>query len=227
MDDLENKDLEEGNEGDDGKGEKDDKGGMETLVEKLNEGLTALKDSFSQSINSLNERIDKLDGGKEDDDDPGDFGDELETLSRKEYMSVMLGEVSKLLRKELSPVEKKVGSFEEGTKLRDIQAEVEKCQKEFSDFEDWKPEMTKLAKAMRDNGEGIPRPKRLYLLAKAENPEKAKRLDEKSGRGKDERKAKKIDLGGLLPTSGKVVKSQKMDVKAAGEAAWAEVFGES
>lgn len=222
LDDLEDEKGEgegEGNKGD---------GGLDELVNKLNEGLTTLKDSFSQSIGSLNERIDKLDKGAESgDDNPGDFGDELETLSRKEYMGVMLGEVSKLLRKELSPVEKKVGNFEEGTKLRDIQSEIEKCQKEFGDFDEWKPEMAKLAKNMRDNGEGIPRPKRLYLLAKAEHPEKAKKLDEKSGKGKDKEKGKKIDLGGLLPTSGKVVKSQRMDTKAAGEAAWAEVFGES
>lgn len=166
----------------------------------------------------------------EDEDDTDNLDDiDVEKLSRTEFSAHLDKRFLKTLTKALKPIQDRLETTSTDVEVDRVRREFSKAKEDFPDFMEWKEEMREIITVHPDLSAS-----RLYKLARAENPEKAKKIDEKSKDGKNEegeesREAailKAKAFGGLKPTSGKSLeKDGKKQPKEASEAAWEEVFG--
>jgi len=140
----------------------------------------------------------------------------------------MLKKVEKLLDAKVTPLSKDIDKVDKGTRLKDLQRQIEKLESRHPDFMDWREDIAEIAK----NNPNIS-PQDAYDLARLRNPDRAKELDEKykpADVKEAEKKAaeakKKSPFGGLLPTSGKRAEAKtNLDEDKAAELAWQETFG--
>lgn len=218
-----------GKEGD--KGGKDDKGNIEAIA-KLTEGMTALAKAVEGiQTNMAAQRAGKQNGDEEEEEEEEENDEEiddktLESLPRKQFADHLIGKVSKIIEKQLKGVQKEVSSVKEGVSREKVQEQVMKLAGEHKDFWDWKDEIAEIATEMP----GIT-PARAYKMARVENAEKAKKMDEKYkvGEGKDggedtSGKGKK-KFGGFTPGSSRTVQNSKMSKTEAAEKAFDEIMG--
>jgi len=154
---------------------------------------------------------------------------DLESMDRKQFMGHMLGQVEKIITKSMKGLTDQLQTVSSSSEEQRLLIEVKELQAKHKDFNDFKPEMAKIAK---DNPELSLT--RIYALAKAENPDKVKELEEKyskdeseDDKGSEDNKSSKSKpgFGGLLPTSGgsEEVPSD-MDTKTAADTAWAKTM---
>lgn len=144
----------------------------------------------------------------------------LETLSRKEFSDHIVTQVLKAVNKNVvEPLRGELNAITATTTRGQIQAAVEKSAAAHPDFGDWRQEMIQLAGDYR----GLP-PERLYALARADNPSKARELDDKYFPKKAPQAPIRLrNFGGLTPTqSGTGNRGQRMNGSEAADAAWAE-----
>lgn len=144
----------------------------------------------------------------------------LETLSRKEFSDHIVGEVLRAVnRNVVEPLRGELQAITATTTRGQIQAAVEKAAAAHPDFGEWRQEMIQLAGEYK----GLP-PERLYAIARADNPTKARELDEKhSPRPRTQEPIRLRSFGGLTPTqSGTGNRGQRMNGDEAAEVAWAE-----
>ena len=171
-------------------------------------GLTALSDMESRRQTPADD----------DDEEEEDLGD-LETMSRADLVSTILKTVEKGIDKKLSAVSEKIEGLGNDLESRDIKSEVNTLASDNKDFWDWKEEIRSIA--AETPGISVAR---AYKLARTENPEKAKKLDEKYEPKEEDKK--KTGFGGLTPTSSRTGETTKMDKTSAAEAAWLDTMGE-
>lgn len=216
--------------GDDTGGDDKDKGGndKETLA-KLTEGMSALAKAVEgiQTNMAADRKKPDEDEEEEEETEDEDLDDKtLETLPRKQFADHLIGKVSKIIEKQLKGVQKEVTSVKEGVSREKVQEQVMKLAGEHKDFWDWKDEIAEIA----TETPGIS-PARAYRLARMENPDKVKKLDEKYkvGDGKDggddtSGKGKKR-FGGFTPGSSRTVQNSKMSKTEAADKAFDEIMG--
>lgn len=193
--------------------------GLVVIVQQQGAALTGLRQEVQKSAPATKKGKDK-----DDDDDEGDDVD-VDKLSNKEFMSLMMKNVGSLLDEKIGGVTKKVDGVAQTVRTKDITEEYNKLKEKHKDFEEWEDEMKTLSK--ENPTLSI---KRLYTLARQENPDKAKTLDEKHKDPKDEPKDDGITLfGGYRPstkTSGdgdsKDGKKTKLTMDQALDKAWNE-----
>ena len=144
----------------------------------------------------------------------------LETLSRKEFSDHIVGQVLKAVNKNVvEPLRGELQAITATTTRGQIQAAVERAAAAHPDFGDWRQEMISLAGEYR----GLP-PERLYAIARADNPTKAKELDTKYEPKRETQAPIRLrSFGGLTPTqSGTGNRGQRMNGDEAADAAWTE-----
>src|SRR5690606_20441390 len=133
----------------------------------------------------------------------------------------------------VKPLSEQVRTVASHTQASTVAAEVKEVAAENKDFWEWQQEMLALAKQHPTLN-----PRRLYYLARSENPEKAQAMDKKykSGSSEDgeagkegdgQNKSKKIPIsfGGLTPsgaTGGRKSMQEKMAKSSAADKAWEE-----
>lgn len=166
-------------------------------------------------------------GSKNDKDDDDDTDEvDVDKLSNKEFMSLMMKNVGSLLDEKIGGVTKQIDGVVSTVRTKDLTAEYNELKGKHKDFGDWEDEMKALSKENPTLSL-----KRLYTLARQENADKAKTLDEKYEDKKDEPEDKGLTLfGGYRPTTktgggdGKDGdgKKTKLDMDQALDKAWDE-----
>lgn len=144
----------------------------------------------------------------------------LETLSRKEFSDHIVGQVLKAVNKNVvEPLRGELQAITASTTRGQIQVAVERAAAAHPDFGDWRQEMIQLAGEYK----GLP-PERLYAIARADNQQKARELDEKYAPKRESQGPIRLrGFGGLTPTqSGTGNRGQRMNGGEAADAAWAE-----
>ena len=149
----------------------------------------------------------------------------LETLSRYDFGQYLVNEVMKAVNKQgLEPLRADLTALRRDTTAQQIGQMVAKGEADHKDWKDWNAEMISLAGQFR----GVP-PERLYQMARADNPTKAKELDTKYSPEpkKDEKGPLKfrVGFGGLTPgQSGTGNRGRRMSSDEAAEVAYAETI---
>lgn len=215
----------------DDKGEEPNKA-LEDNLTKLTQAIGALAQNQQDLQGNFNEIVQKLDGlGKNDKDEleedndhtPGLADADLEALDRKGFLDVILSQVNKSLEGVQTKLESTVGGLRDDLSTKDLKKALTQAASKYKDFKDWGKEIKQLSEENPTLSV-----ERLYKLARVENPDRAKELDEKYAEpDKDDTGNKKTigGFGGLTPTSGAIdEKPENMDMKQASEAAWSEVF---
>lgn len=180
----------------------------------LQQGFKGLNDTVAAlKAGSLDASGKSGKGGKKGKEDDEDEDEDIEALDNKG----LLKHISKRVGKIIEPAIKKADDAESVAHLNDLKQQVEKLAGEKKDFWDWKEEMGALVKEHPDLS-----PRRLYSLARAENPKKAAEMDKKYA---DDGDGEKPKFGGLMPTSGKNKNVKKMNASEAAEAAWQATMG--
>lgn len=170
----------------------------------------------------------------EDDDTDDDFKlSELESLSRADFMKMIVKTIEKGVNEKVKGVSGDVEKVRTALSNVYAKSEIDKAKGRFPDWEEWQDELTSITQ--RNPGLTLDD---AYLLARGNNPQKAKEIDEKAKKAEDERLAAEKrqreedeintpkEFGGLLPTSGKASDDESIkDINDAADAAWTEVFG--
>jgi len=216
---------------DDEKKDEDKKDEDDTSLKML-EVMASVNKNLEGMAAKFGEFGEKLDGfGVKDDEDEGDEDkgkddysyDDLETLDRRGFMDVIVKKVTGAIDSKLKPVTESLNTIDSNSKTQGVEVMIKAAVEKYPDFWEWKAEM----------GEEVKRNDRLtaedaYVLAKQKDPDKVKKLAEAANKGKDkEEDVKDVDqpFGGLTPTSGKTVPTEKMTSDQAAEMAWTKVFG--
>lgn len=148
---------------------------------------------------------------------------DLEGLSRGDFLSHIIEEVKGAL---IEPLNTQINSVAENAETTELRRQVNASADAHSDFWDWKEEMGELVK----QNPGLT-PERLYSLARSEGLDKAKGIDEKIEKEEKEEKAKEeskktISFGGLKPTSsGGAEQKTDMSKGDAADSAWDSIMG--
>ena len=204
-----------------------------TLVEssqKQGEQLNQLTGALSNMTETQRQALERSSSKDEDEDEDLSADAVLESMDRKQFMGHMLGQVEKIVSKGMKGLTEQLQTVSSSTEESRLMAELKELQAKHKDFNDFKPEMAKIA---QENPE-LPLT-RIYVLAKAENPDKVKELEEKYTKEAEDEEGsegdktpaskEKIGFGGLLPTSGgREDVPSDMDSKSASDTAWAETM---
>lgn len=202
-------------------------------ITSMGDGMKALAEGMGK-INSRIDDIEKSTEGPEKKVDKKKNIDNLELLDRKSFMGVMLDEMKEIIADAVTPVKNSIENNTTNAGKEKLQKEIKKAQAANADFNEWGDEILDIAK----KNPGIS-PQRAYVIARAENPNKAEKMDEKFKTDDQKKKEEKGALdakaassddiaeqfGGLLPTSGSVVDSDKLDGDKAADIAWDKTFG--
>lgn len=102
----------------------------------------------------------------------------LDELSRDEFAAHLIGTITRQLQEEIKkavePVVGAVNGLQQSTASREINSQIAELKSKNKDFDSWKSEMIALSKENPTLSVN-----RLYTIARAENPDKAKELDAK------------------------------------------------
>lgn len=157
----------------------------------------------------------------------------LENLSRQDFLDLILDKIGTNLDEKIKAVDSKITDLGKSFSNKNITDEVAALAGKHPDFYDWGEEIKEIAQEHK--GISI---RRAYTLAKAENPEKVKELEEKyksdEQKTKEKEEAENKDKSGqdslqafsLFPSRvGKTEQKKDMSKDEAAELAWQEVFG--
>lgn len=196
-------------------------GKLAESMESISTAVTSMGEDIEE-IRSSSTSLDDDDSDKEvDKKDPIRQDFDLETLGRKEFFDRILQETTKIVKEAVSPLATTVQDDKDSRSRQGLAVKFRQTEKAHKDFVDWKPEMASLIKK-----NPYLEPEELYTLARAQNQEKAKELDEKYTDPKDkEAKPEGPSFGGLTPTSGMKDTEESMDGKKAAEVAWERTMG--
>ena len=209
---------------------KEDEGRV-TLAE-LTKGMATLAtavEGIQQNMSKLQSQPAKREDEEENEEEDDEEVDEktLESLPRKGFADHIIKKVSKVVEKQLKSVSKSASDVKDEVARDRVEKAVMEVAKENKDFWDWKDEIKDIA----DSSPGI-YPRRAYQLARLENPDKAKKLNEKYKLGEKEDagdkgsdKGGKKKFGGFTPSSGNTQQNSKMSKTEAADKAWEETMG--
>lgn len=201
--------------------------GLTDVIQGLPKSLQdAVMIGVNQAVAHANEKsqaeADAKDDDDDGDDDTGKLGNvDLEGLSRREFADHIAKVIVYEVKRDIKDVSSRVDEEKANQGKQEMQRAVEKAKVDHPDFMDWADEMRGVLKT----NPGL-RPEELYLLAKAKNPEKVKKVEEaeQEVKTKEEEEKKKTErpvYGGLTPTSlTSEIKSQKMTKDEAISDAW-------
>lgn len=194
-------------------------------MQKMIQGLGVLIQQQGNVINDLRQKAAtpapaRGPNGEENDDDEVD----ADKLSNKELMGLILKNVGSLLDEKIGGVTKQIQGVATSVNSRELGQQYEQLKGQYKDFEEWSDEMKQLSKENPTLSL-----KRLYLLARQENADKAKTLDEKYADKKDETDDSVLTLfGGFRPTTktsgegGEGSQKTKMTIDQALDKAWTD-----
>lgn len=213
---------------------------VEELFEKHNEGMAAVLNAMKQlntnmetmgtGLAALNEKVESVgqkSKGSTDDDDDGDVS--LEHMSNTELVQHMLKQTTKQFGEMLQPVKEMLENTSNTSNKTAAAVEVREVAAEHKDFWKWQEEMKAIAQEHPNLSI-----KRIYNLARSENPEKAAKVDEElkaeenKGKEGDQGDKGKGGFGGFTPTSGRsqaldAGKEGNLDANKAAQSAWDKV----
>ena len=218
--------------------EKDDdnKGEEKVDFEQLNEAIKGLPEGVQNAMKAAikeasgDARAAAAAAAKANEDNIEDDPDpevDVERLSRSELVSHINRSLDKTIAKALKPVLDRLESTTTDAETDRVKREFEKAKDSHSDFMEWKDEMRDIITAHPDLSA-----ERIYRLARSENPEKAKEIDDKIKEDKDKKSGESNvtpmrAFGGLRSTSGKSVENDgKKQPKDAAKSAWDQVMGD-
>jgi len=199
--------------------------------------LTKAVGGIVSSIESLQQNMAKLQAQplkKEDEEEEDESNDEeeeevddktLETLPRKQFADHIIKKVSMVVEKQLKTVSKSTADVKDEVARERVEKAVMEVAGKHPDFWDWSKEIKEIAEA----SPGISAA-RAYKLARMENPDKAKQVDEKhkakdNEAGEKKGAGAKPKFGGFTPGSGNTQQNSKMAKSEAAEKAWEETMG--
>ena len=206
----------------------DDKGGkdegmgivtkaMEEMTKAVTTSLQGVAETQAQIVEqmaSMNKPADANDDDGSDDDDS-----DVEHLSNRQLVDhIRKGILKDIEKTVVKPLQENIQGSREATDKQAAQQAVEKAREKFSDFDQWIPELEKVAKVSPE----LPI-QDMYLLVRAKDPEKVKKITEevKKAKGEGGEDTKEVEkFGGLTPTSGQTVENTKMSKKDSAETAW-------
>lgn len=207
-----------GGGGDSGNGGDDDPSASAVDADKFNQ-LVSTVGGLAENMQSIQNAVSQLaqprdNSGSHDDslEDDNDNISDLEVLSREDFAKHIINQINKQVGGTIEKLDQKINEASQNIQAVDSKAAVQKFAESKADFWDWKDEL----KSIVNDTPGIS-VERAYLLARQENPEKAKKLDAKYSPTDDKGKPK---FGGLTPTSGQTAKSTTMSSDEAAEKAW-------
>ena len=193
-------------------------------MKSLNSNLTEFGGGIKELLTLAKERnaapAQQPQQGEEPDEEEID-STTLETLPRAQFMDVMLRKFKANLEASLQPINERINNVGNTVETRSLMEEGQKVKAEKADFMEWKDEMTALAKEHPTLGI-----RRLYNLARADNPEKAAEMDKKYKKKDDgenpppKSKPRPFSMspgGGAGTTE---TRNQRMNPKDAAQAAW-------
>lgn len=131
--------------------------------------------------------------------------------------------LSRINEEVITPLRNELSSEKTVREQGDIKKQLEAVKSTYSDFDKFLPEIQAVIKDNPSlNIEDA------YHLAKTRAPDKVQALENERKQKEEEENKKKLEtekesFGGLLPTSGRTVKTESMDVDAAAESAWEDV----
>jgi len=199
-------------------------GSQGVSVEQFNQ-LVNTVGTLAQGMQSLQQTIQQtavqqsMDNNSDDEDEQEDIGNDLEVLSRAEFAQHITNVLSKQFKSQIEEIAKQINEIRTGVQEVDTKTTIKEFAAQHKDFWDWQDELRAIVK--ETPGISI---ERAYKLARAENPKKARELDEKYN--PSEVGKKRQAFGGLTPTSGRTAKSTKMSAKDAAEAAWEQTMAD-
>ena len=197
------------------------------LVEALQQLGTANRNHVKE-IKELREQLAKGpfkkqedDAGDDDSTDPPTRREEvdLEKLSRKDFMGVIVQALTKHLDEKLKPI----AEGAEQTSVRLQRDDMRRQLKEIEDNPDMYPDFDEFADEVQEvlKEKGNLSLDEAFALARHRNPDKTKELtDKRIKKETEEADAKKPDFLGFTPTSGKSSPNKKMTEAQASEDAW-------
>ncbi len=196
-------------------------GGVE--VEQFNQ-LVQTVGTLAQGLNALQESVQQLTQQQQPADDGGesasDFpeADDLETLPRADFAKYIVDLIDKRVTPKIQELDEKLKTVETGVQAVDTKTAIKEFAEKHPDFWEWKDELQAIMKEVP----GIT-VERAYRLVRAENPAKAKQLDERLSEASGK---KRQAFGGLTPTSGRAAKQTKLSPSEAAEAAWEQTMAD-
>lgn len=211
---------------------------MTKVVEGLNAGLKSVQDTqgaIAQSLQLMAQNLDGLpaalktalgDGGSgKRQEEKGNEAD-LESLSRKDLVDVIVGKVASEIESKLGQVDERINNASETATRSGLVLLLRDAREKYPDFDEWESEIRAVAKEQPNTT-----PERAYLIARGENPEKAKeletKLDEKNKADEAAAGSSKEKFGGLQSGGGGESSADpdgKMTPVDAADKAFAEVF---
>jgi hypothetical protein len=226
-----------GGGGDGGKGGDKGPDHSETLLRGLAvvaQGMTKLQESNESLLTLLKEQAER--GGKGDDGEDGGGrkggngstglfeGVDMEQLDRQQFAALMLSKfeerLSHHLKDTLKPFEEKISQVSTRVEEDMANREVNGIASSKKDFYEWRTEIGQLVKDTPNLSVA-----RAYTIARSENPEKAKKMDEKYAEKKE---STTQGFVGLSPTGGggRGEGAGKLKFNEAAEKAYADVLSE-
>lgn len=216
--------------------DKDDKVDLGQLTEALKglpEGVqTAVKDAIREASGEQRAAAQAAAvaaKAAEDDNDDNDLDPDfdVERSSRTDLVKHIDKRFEKSLAKALKPIIDKLEATSTDAETDRVRREFGEAKAKHSDFMEWKDEMREIITVHPDLSA-----ERIYQLARAENPDKVKEVDNKMKEEKSKKEGgenKVVPMrafGGLASTSGSSVENDgKKQPKEAAKSAWEEVMG--
>ena len=181
--------------------------------------------ALQDSMTKIGESLETL-GKKKPEEKPKETDDDIDGLSNSQLMAHMLEAFTKIVDGKVEGITKEVGKNKSDADQASLQKEVTEFIKTHPDFKEWGAEV----KALNSTHPTLTIAQ-LYKMARDENQDKAKEIDEKIKKEKEEAekggKKKTQPFGGLTPTSGLTVEGdEKITKDEAGEKAWQETLDE-
>lgn len=189
-----------------------------STMQKNVDGLTSNVDGLTNNVNTYMETVNNP---KPKPDEKPVIGDEdLERMDRKSFLGVIREEMKEVVSELAGNVNNEITEVKSTVSKSSLEQEVQQVIKDNPDFMEWKDEIGVLAK--ENPGLSI---KRMYTLAKTENPEKVEELKEKYPDKEESDETKKPGYGGLTPAGGtRTDAPTDMDSETAAENAWEQTM---
>ena len=181
--------------------------------------------ALQESMTKIGESLETL-GKKKPEEKKKESDDDIDGLSNSQFMAHMLSEFTKIVDGKVEGITKEVGKNKSDADQASLQKEVTEFMETHPDFKEWGAEV----KALNQSHPTLTIAQ-LYKMARDENQDKAKEIDDKIEKEKKEAdkggKKKTQPFGGLTPTSGQTVETdEKLTKDETGEKEWQETLDE-
>lgn len=194
----------------------------------MGDALKSQQENFQSNLSGL---LDKIGKGDDDDDsssrNPTYNDDDLETMSRKEFLGVITSSITKDLKPVFEDVRKEINATRTESAKDRVIREYKELKSEKKDLDQWQEEIKIQLKKNPSLSIG-----EAYTLARSGDNEKAKKMDEEFKMGSfaetdsKDGKNKEGGFGGMRPDAGSRSEQRSdMTKEESSEKAWDDIFG--